>query len=37
MWEEIKEAMGPITCFIIGVFALPILLWKVIANYLDNK
>ena len=37
MWEEIKNVMMPFACFMVGVFALPIMLWKLVAKYFDNK
>ena len=37
MWDEIKDAMMPFACFIVGVFAFPIILWRLIARYFNNK
>ena len=37
MWNEIKDAMGPLMCFIVGVFAFPIMVWRIIEKISRKK
>jgi hypothetical protein len=36
MWDQLIEAVGPVICFIVSMFALPLIMLRIITKYFDD-